>query len=133
MNDMGEGPWPHFYFDDHVTNLRQDDPRVLPGQSEFRAFALPPPEIEEPKLHPQGVLTCLAPLVGPALHFHTRLMELAAGEGMDPFHAFLQMMCVALPWGLLGRSGVGPHSKSAGARSSHPYMSSAGLQVVAPC
>ena len=75
MNDTGKGPWPHLNFDDHVTNLRQDDPRALPRRGEFRAFALPPLGVEKPNLHPRGVLTRLALVVVPALHFHTRLLE----------------------------------------------------------
>ena len=102
MNNTGKGPWPHFNFDVHITNLHQDDPRALPGRGEFRAFALPPPGVEEPNLHPRRVLTRLAPVVVPALHFHTHLLELVADEGMDPFHAFIQLTCVALPWGSIG-------------------------------
>ena len=41
-------------------------------------------------------------MVVPALHSHTRLFELAVSEGMDFFHAFLQLTCVALPWGSVG-------------------------------
>ena len=37
VDDPGEGSWSHFNFKDHVTDMRQDDPRALPGRGEFRA------------------------------------------------------------------------------------------------
>ena len=89
MDDPVEGSSSHFNFEDHVTDLRQDDPPALPGRGEFRASALPPPGVKEPNLRPRRVLTHLAPVVVPALHPHTHLLELAASEGMDFFHAFI--------------------------------------------
>ena len=41
-------------------------------------------------------------MVVPAFHPHKRLLELAASEGMDFFHAFLQPTGIALPWGSVG-------------------------------
>ena len=100
MDESGEDPWPHF--NDHVTNMHQDNHWALSGRGELWAFALPPPGIEEPNLHPRGALTRLAPVVVPELHFYTHQMELAAGEGMNSLHAFLQMICVTLPQRFFG-------------------------------
>ena len=96
MDDSGKGLWPHFDLDQHITDLRQDDPRALPRRGEFLAFVLPSPGIEEPNLHPWRVHTHLTLMVIPAFHLYACQMELAAREGMDPFHAFLQVMCITL-------------------------------------
>jgi len=102
MDDARESLWSHFDLNDHITDLRQDDPQSLPGQGELWAFALPPPGIEEPNLHPWKGLTHLAPVAVPVLHLYTRQLELAARESMDPFHAFLQLMGIALPRRFIG-------------------------------
>ena len=83
MDDPRESPWSHFDLNDHVTDLRQDDPRALPRRRELWAFALSSLGIEEPNLHPQSVFAHLAPMVVPALHLYTRHMELVVRDGME--------------------------------------------------
>ena len=97
MDDPRESPWSHFDLNDHITDLRQDDSHAMPRRHELWAFALSSPGIDEPNLHPRSVFARLALVVVPALHRYTRRMELAACEGMEPFHTLLQMTGVALP------------------------------------
>ena len=97
MDDPRESPWSYFDLNDHITDLRQDDPRTLPRRRELWAFAVSSSGIEEANLHLQSVFAHLAPMVVPALHLYTCHMELTAREGVDPFHTLLHMMGVALP------------------------------------